>query len=69
MNKSYKKQPVQKEAGRSKLTLSLAVSLGKEPVLPQKLLEELLPAVQRALSKREIPVRLCRRVVSTRVSR
>jgi hypothetical protein len=34
-----------------KQTLVLAVSIGKKPVLPQKLLEELLPGVHGALFK------------------
>jgi hypothetical protein len=33
------------------LTLAVAVGLGKVPVLPKKLLEELLPGVRDALSK------------------
>jgi hypothetical protein len=33
------------------LTLAVAVSLGEIPVLPEKLLEELLPGVRRALFK------------------
>jgi hypothetical protein len=35
------------------LTLAVAVSLGKIPVLPEKLLEELLPGIRGALSKME----------------
>jgi hypothetical protein len=34
-----------------KLTLALAVGFRKLPVLPQKLLEEVLPGIQRALFK------------------
>jgi hypothetical protein len=40
-----------KEAGSLKLTLTFAVGLGEVPVLPQKLLKELLPGVQGALFK------------------
>ena len=36
------------------------MGLRKFPVLPQKLLEEMLPGVQRALFKKKVPVRRCR---------
>jgi hypothetical protein len=57
---------VQKKSEAEKLTLALAVGLGEVPVLPQKLLKELLPGVQGALSKQKVPVRLCRRFVSSK---
>jgi hypothetical protein len=34
-----------------KQTLAVAVGLGKVPMLPEKLLEELLPGIRRALFK------------------
>jgi hypothetical protein len=42
---------------QKKQTLALAVGLSKLPVLPQKLLEELLPGVSSALFKGKIVVR------------
>jgi hypothetical protein len=38
---------------QKKQTLAVAVGLSKLPVLPQKLLEELLPGVSSALFKRK----------------
>ena len=43
------KQPVKRSRRRNKLTLAFAVGFGKLPVLPQKLLKEMLPGVQGAL--------------------
>ena len=40
-----------KKPGSNKLTLAFAVGFGKLPVLPQKLLKEMLPGVQGALFK------------------
>ena len=49
-----------KSRRRNKLTLAFAVGFGKLPVLPQKLLKEMLPGVQGALSNEKAPVRRCR---------
>jgi hypothetical protein len=40
-----------KPDAQRKQTLAVAVGLGKVPVLPKKLLEELLPGIRGALSK------------------
>jgi hypothetical protein len=51
---STKKQNLcvrKKPDAQRKQTLAVAVGLGKVPVLPKKLLEELLPGIRRALFK------------------
>jgi hypothetical protein len=45
--------PVKRYRRQKKQTLAVAVGLSKLPVLPQKLLEELLPGVSSALFKRK----------------